>query len=1357
MGALCLGLVLLVFSQSAGSTSTDTKIDLVVAPMRFLGRALRLWDPIGNSGQLQNQAYGYLFPMGPFFAIGHGVGLAPWEVQRLWQSTLVVAAFYGTVRLARALGVHGWWPPVVAGLVYALSPRMLSELTTISSELMPMAAMPWMVLPLVRGARTGSVRAAAGKSGVAVLFAGGVNAAASVAVLPACALWIVTRGRGPRRARLASWWVLAVGLATAWWAVPLLLLGKYSPPFLDYVESSSATTLPTSLLATLRGVDHWESYLGPDVWRGAWILAAAPLVIVATTIVGAAGLCGLARRDVPHRGFLCSCLLLGLVLVTLGHAAAVGPPAAGTVRHLLDGPLVAFRNVHKFDPLVRMPIAIGVGHLVSRVRIARRAALGRGGVTVTLRALAVVAAIGVGLVAVTPAVSNQLTANPRLTTEPGWWRDTATWLATHYSGGRALVVPGATSSVYAWGTTIDDALQPVARSPWALRNAVPLAPAGYIRLLDEVEDIIKTGVGSAVLAPLLARSGISDLIVRNDLQAGSSNATPLDFVRATADNSPGLQLQAQFGPNVNGSDNPDNVIDAGIGVLRPAVQIYHITTAVSRADLVALDATVQSTGSADAMPGLISRGLPPTRAVAFGPAAVTVGSTPAEHVVTDGIRRRDAVFGNQIGASTTLTANSPDSGQRQAYDYLPVDAGTLSAYRYTGIAGVTASSSGSDVGAWFNRSPSHGPWSALDADPATAWESGSLGGAVGQSLEVSLPRPRDLGSLQIAFATATVNVPTQISVSTDRGSRIVNVRADATLQTVDLPEGPTRRVKISVVAVLGGGRGGSVGIASLKLPGVSAGRTLVVPGNPTGAPADLLAFDAASGYRPTCLTYAAMPACDPTFAADGEETDGIDRTVTLGAGEDYRPSASVRLRGGAALDAALDRGAPARVTASSSIADDPRVRPGAVVDNDPTTMWMAAPGDANPSLTLTLPSNYTMSGLTLTTDPNAAVAVPRRVEIRVGPHIWRFDVPDSGRLLFPTPVRTSRVTIVVTEASLRTTTSSVTNRSRLLSVGIGDVALQTERPIPSAAADPRVSLDCDAGVFLTVDGRRLPLQVDASRADVLAGRPVVARSCAADPVRLAPGAHRLAIASGPRVDPVGLTFARVGAEPLGTTASVTAPSVMQWSATTRSVRADTDQPALLVVHENDNAGWQARLDGHLLQPVMLDGWQQGWIVPAGTHGVIQLRYAPQRSYVVSLVLGGVAAIGVIVLGFARGTRRQRPWPALVESRLPTWAGVTLVALAAVALVGLTGLAVVVIVIGLAAVLRSKTAGLPPAAGGAALVVAGFLSAIAASTALFTEANSARTQYLCVFAVVCTVLGGSTASAVVRARTHERDP
>ena len=95
----CLLIGALPFLTAPGNIISDTKLDLAVDPGRFLARALTLWDP-QQFGQLQDQAAGYLFPMGPFFYLGRLARLDPWVIQRLWIGLVGVAAFGGIVRLA---------------------------------------------------------------------------------------------------------------------------------------------------------------------------------------------------------------------------------------------------------------------------------------------------------------------------------------------------------------------------------------------------------------------------------------------------------------------------------------------------------------------------------------------------------------------------------------------------------------------------------------------------------------------------------------------------------------------------------------------------------------------------------------------------------------------------------------------------------------------------------------------------------------------------------------------------------------------------------------------------------------------------------------------------------------------------------------------------------------------------------------------------------------------------------------------------------------------------------------------------------------------------------------------------------
>ena len=115
---------------------------------------------------------------------------------------------------------------------------MLTILGPISVEGWPMALAPWVLLPLVIGAERGSPRRAAALSALAVAMVGGVNAAATFAVLPLGVLWLLTRSPAPAARRMMLWWPVFTLLATLWWLVPLFLLGAYSPPFLDFIESA---------------------------------------------------------------------------------------------------------------------------------------------------------------------------------------------------------------------------------------------------------------------------------------------------------------------------------------------------------------------------------------------------------------------------------------------------------------------------------------------------------------------------------------------------------------------------------------------------------------------------------------------------------------------------------------------------------------------------------------------------------------------------------------------------------------------------------------------------------------------------------------------------------------------------------------------------------------------------------------------------------------------------------------------------------------------------------------------------------------------------------------------------------------
>ena len=204
-----VGVVVLNLVQQPGLTTFDTKLDLQLDAVDFLRRSTSLWNPDWALGGLQNQASGYVFPMGPAFALGELVGSPMWVWERLWSALVMLVAYEGARRLATRWPGIGTAGAVLAGLTYMLSPRVLTTVGGLSGETLPAAVLPWTVLPLVlylRGRLRGWV--AFVLSAATIPLMGGQNATLVVAclVLPGLLLALAD-GRTVRRraADLAGW------------------------------------------------------------------------------------------------------------------------------------------------------------------------------------------------------------------------------------------------------------------------------------------------------------------------------------------------------------------------------------------------------------------------------------------------------------------------------------------------------------------------------------------------------------------------------------------------------------------------------------------------------------------------------------------------------------------------------------------------------------------------------------------------------------------------------------------------------------------------------------------------------------------------------------------------------------------------------------------------------------------------------------------------------------------------------------------------------------------------------------------------------------------------------------------------
>jgi arabinofuranan 3-O-arabinosyltransferase len=1239
--ATCAVLAAFAFAQSPGYTAADTKLDLTQNPGGFLERALHLWDDQAFFGQLQNQAYGYLFPMGPFFWIGRTLGIDGWVIQRAWWTVLLCAAFLGAVRLSRLLGMSSETARWVAGIAFALSPRLLSTLGPISVESLPYALAPWVLIPLASVAVYGSVRKSASLSAVAILCMGGVNAAATAAAAALGLFWIVLEAPRGLRVRLGLSWALFGAMATAWFLLPLLLLGRYSPPFLDWIESSSVTTGVTDGSATLRGVTDWVAYIatggGPE-WPAGWALVSERAAVTGTVVVAMLGVAGLCLRRTQYRRFLVASVLLGFLALAAAHVSPAGTWTDGAfapqLRVLLDGVLSPLRNVHKFDVWVRLPFAIGVGWTTAAL-LDRRPSLRwwgehAAGRRRTLASL-LVGAAALGLVAATsPGWRGDVTTGRQFLSVPGYWLDASSWLDGAAGRGRALVVPGASFGLYLWGRSQDEPLQPYSSTPWAVRDAVPLSSAGNIRALDGLETLFSSGRGDPRLADYLARMGVSYLVVRNDLDWAKA-ATPRPvLVHQTLLQSGGFMLAQAFGPVLNGFSGTDLVIDSGIDDAYSAVEIFRVVPTPTDPRVRLRDARTVDvmTGESEGLLAMLHLRDEAERAVVrAGDGVEGLGAT--RDVVTDSGRRIEVNFGGvHDNRSSTLTQDAPWTLPRRVHDF--VVSPPIAAPRSVLPSGVTvtASSSLGDA-ASFHIDPAAGPWNAVDGRTSTAWlpRAFERGPAWWQ---IDVPRSFRPGSLRVVPSTRPSGSSglAHIAVTTEAGIERSIVSLPADDAAIPVPSGPTGWLRITVEST-DLPNGTSFGLAEVALPGVSTSRTLVAPDVPASA---AIAVALRSGASSACVVRRPIQ-CAPALSHAGEEST-LDRTFDT-AGVTGPATVTVIPRPGAALDALLAPRYGVLASASSTWVPDPSARAQAAIDGDPMTAWLADPSDREPTLRLALPRGSTVSWLHVLEMTGVAASRPLTMSVRVGTRRWVSTSDKDGYFRFPATYTTS-IEMQVLSTSVVRNLDSTTGRTSVLPVGISELipgdAGEQVRPIPRAR---EVMVPCSQGPVIRVSGATaIRTELTTTVGAILDGTPTEARACGSP--ELPAGVRRMTVSHGAAFTGIAVAWN----SPAPVFAAMT-PTVDSWSADAREVTmAAATYPRTLELAENFNAGWVATAAGTPLTAVRVDGWRQAWVVPARVGGTVALTFAPDRAYRSELGAGAIAAILLVVVALLPIRRRR---------------------------------------------------------------------------------------------------------------------
>ncbi len=1282
----------LAFVQSPGNLIADSKLDLAADPGGFLARAAHLWDGGAAFGQLQNQAYGYGWPMGPFFWLGDTVGLDGWVVQRLWLALVLITAFVGAAVVTRALGVRSELACLVAGAAYATSPRLVSIVGGVSIEAWPSALAPWVLLPLVLGAERGSPRRAAALSALAIGMVGGVNAAATAAVLPLGVVWLLSRTSGPRRRALMLWWPIFTFLATAWWLVPLFVLGAYSPPFLDWIESASVTTFPTTPFDALRGTSAWIPYVDSG-WGAGNDLLRTPQLIVNSGVLLVAGILGLQARRNPQRLFLVLSVILGMLLVSLGHLGEVRGWFAGTAQSSLDAALAPLRNVHKFDPVIRLPMVVGLGWFLESLLLTRsppRATgtprsgpltatvelVGRHGQRVGGVAVVVIAVLATA----SPAALGRLAPEGALPQVPDYWKQAADWLEEEPGSGTSLLVPGSSFGSYVWGEPRDEPFQFLARSPWAVRNAVPLAPAGNIRMLDAVEERLAQGQGSPGLAAYLARAGVEHVVVRNDLTRSSDVPDPVLVHRALQD-SPGITAVKGFGPTVGGGptatvDGRRVLVSGGWQSAYPALQVYEVVAPPAAATATTAPMTV--VGGPEDLLDLADLGLLNSGPTLLATEGDTRAQPPGPVVLTDGLRDRERFFGRiHDSASAVRFRGSPRRTGNPTSDYLlPGHERWVTRAVALGNARITVSSSAADAGVPGGSRTGFHPYAAVDGDPDTSFLSAPLD----SSPTWRLTTAAEVGGSEMQLTGGK---------AADGGQRVLVRTERGVVGTVPLGPGERRQITLPAdgiewVEVARATGRGALDLAEVSLPGVSARRGLRTPPLPErwGAP-DALVLRSDLDARTGCVTVDGQVRCSPEQQRRVSEEPGVlRRRVGLPEARQYP------IRVLARLDerniAPLLAGQLGSVSASSTQYDDLQASALAAVDDDPGTTWLAAQIDEQPRLSFGWLKERQVRGMTLTLDPDAPGRAPRRVRLTWdgGERVVRLDAAGTARWR---PFRATSFTAEILAAD-DAVSLGFDGVGSPLPIGVSEARVKGVPEFPLRFDRPLVSTRCGSGPTLVVNGRWLRTRIVSAAPAVLAGETFEATPCGSATVTLRAGRNRVALRPGDGFLPSAVVLGDIPA------ASVTTLGEAVTGPTTREFTG-SGSAQLVGTPENANPGWTARQGGDRVTPVVVDGWRQGWW--SGSEEPIQAQFSPDGPYRAGLVGGGVLVL-LLLVGLWLPGRRLSFAPALAPTSL-RWAYAALAAVLAAGL--LAGWAGAALALAWTALLRTLLAWMPGAAAG----------------------------------------------------------
>ncbi len=743
----------------------------------------------------------------------------------------------------------------------------------------------------------------------------------------------------------------------------------------------------------------------------------------------------------------------------------------------------------------------------------------------------------------------------------------------------------------------------------------------------------------------------------------------------------------------------------------PPVAIYSVTRprpiARGESDRGALVVAGDATG----LESLASQGLLDTSSAIYyagtldaHPATLRrLASDGATLVVTD-TNRKQGFRWNGLSANAGQLETARDAATARTPTSSPIDLfptptakspppGSQTVAEYLGAADVTASSYGNTV----NYQPGERPYSALDGDLRTAWETGTFTSDVdGQWWQVAYGHPVTTGHVTVVqplFGTVKRAISEVTLTFTGRHPVTVRLGRDSRRragQTVSFSRRRFRTLRITIDATTKQ-QGTPVGLAEVEVPGQ---HVVEIDRMPT----DLLSRLGRASLGDRLVLSMTRTRVSPYTTARTDPEMILARSFTLPVARTFTVAGTATLSPYLS-DAQVERlvgvagatGSGVVATSSSRLTGALGDTAAAAADGDPSTVWQSGFGTTDVTgawLDYRLPAPITFGRMALTVVADRRHSVPSSLRITATtaasgrtesrhvalPRILRSVVPGTTatlRLRFP-PLSGDRVRVTFAGVLKKRGTLADGLRTQVLPLGVAELGV-AELGIPPPPAALPGSCRSD---LLEVDGRPVTVKVVGSVARALADGQVGLEPCGADAhgLRLSAGRHVVesglaTTATGARAErgvlPVvpgwdvdALTLASApGGGPAGSgapTAVAPTPGAMprvaahESSATTWSLAVThVSRPFELVLGESLNAGWHAVATPApgapagsrsitLGRPELVDAFANGWHVSRA-----DLRALGGGHFTVSLtwapqrwVWTGIAVSGASIAGCA---------------------------------------------------------------------------------------------------------------------------